>query len=201
MICPQCLGLFPSVHFGMRPRVSYMQFGTSLFRCCCTNSTSNWVHGDGNIQSAMEQARVSSNQELSCYMVFFKYHWIQSLLGKGRVWMNGWGNICVTVLCRYWRLFRHIFIASFKVPYLSPQGLSSAFTGTFPLWNSLFFTSSFSSTTSLPLLSRSFVPFSAARRALSLSFLGRCHRSEWLPLSMTPQSFTPRSQWLPVIHS
>ena len=36
---------------------------------------------------------------------------------KGQVWMNGWGNICVAVLCRNWRLFRHIFIASFKVPY------------------------------------------------------------------------------------
>ena len=28
-----------------------------------------------------------------------------------------WGNICVAVLCRNWRLFRHIFIASSKVPY------------------------------------------------------------------------------------
>ena len=36
---------------------------------------------------------------------------------KGQVWMNGWGNICVEVLCRNWRLFRHIFIALFKVLY------------------------------------------------------------------------------------
>ena len=27
----------------------------------------------------------------------------------------GWGNIYVAVLCRNWRLFHHIFIASFKV--------------------------------------------------------------------------------------
>ena len=36
---------------------------------------------------------------------------------KGQVWMNGWRNICVAVLYRNWELFRHIFIASFKVLY------------------------------------------------------------------------------------
>ena len=79
---------------------------------------------------------------------------------------HGWENICVGVLCRNWRLFRHIFIASFKVPYrwtFFPRfsllrGLSSAFTGTFPLWSSLSFTSSLSSvpsTTSPSSLSHS----------------------------------------------
>ena len=63
---------------------------------------------------------------------------------------------------------------NFRSSFLSPQGLSSAFTGTFPLWNSLSFTSSLNSvpsTTSLPSLSRSFVPkslWAAARRNLSL---------------------------------
>ena len=60
------------------------------------------------------EARVYSNQELSCYLVFFKYRWIQSF-GQWEdryEWMDG--EICVAVLCRNWRLFRHIFVASFS---------------------------------------------------------------------------------------
>ena len=42
-----------------------------------------------NSQCGVE-ARVYSNQELSCCMVFFQYRWIQSLLGKERTGMNEW---------------------------------------------------------------------------------------------------------------
>ena len=50
---------------------------------------------------------------------------------------------------------------NFRSSFLSPQGLSSAFTGTFPLLSSLSFTSSLNSvpsTTSLPSLSCCFIP-------------------------------------------
>ena len=75
--------------------------------------------------------------------------------------------ICVTVLCGNWRLFHHIFIASFKVPYCWTsiprfsllRGLSSVFTSAFPLWSSLSFTNSLSSMPGMIPLAMLFQPF------------------------------------------
>ena len=66
-----------------------------------------------------------------------------------------------------WRLFHHIFIASFKVPYRWTsvprfsllRCLSSAFTGTFPRWSSLSFTNSLSSVPGMIPLPPLFQPF------------------------------------------
>ena len=92
-------------------------------------------------------------------------------LGQGNdsyEWMDG--DICVAVLCRNWRLF----IASFKVPYHWTsvpcfsllRGISSAFTGTSPLWSSLSFISNLSIAPGMIPLLPFFQPFSPSFRCL-----------------------------------
>ena len=168
-----------------------MYFGTGLFQYCCTNLTfqGTWRWQYPYVKCVNNQC----TQIRSFLVTWCSLSIVESSLSwamKGQVWMNGWRSICVAVLCRNWRLFHHI-IALFKVPYRWTsvprssllRGLSSAFTGTFPLWSSLSFTSSLSSvpsTTSLPSLSRSFVSKSLQHVELCLSCFWAISNVQWL---------------------
>ena len=113
----------------------YMELTISIYKCDRIIASVGWKQEFTQIRSFLV-AWCSR----SFSIIGSSFSWAR----KGQVWMK---NICVIVSCGNWRSFHHIFIASFKVPYRWTsipyssllRGLSSTFTGTFPLWTSLSF--------------------------------------------------------------
>ena len=114
----QCLASFPGLRFGMKLRVSYVIWASPTL-------------AELHCKDACVSVGLLAAKELSCYMVFFKYHWIHCLFEQWKDRYKWKKYMCGSPVC--------------GVPCFSLlRGFSSTFTSTFPLWSHLSFTSSLS---------------------------------------------------------